>query len=254
MKHIIPILLITCLFSSVSLADTSSPLQEYTCENIKVSAGFVPDKTEIFAGEPLTFTEHILNTGQQALVTDAVDELQSYNFNISIVPPAGATITHFPGPGGCEQLGGFADLKPGDELIEHGLATEYVEIKAPGIYTFQCEKLVALAPEGILPESNFIVKPGKDAIDIVSIFTIKVDPCDKVKLGEMIDKLGDEALHPVYSPKAEHDVNPLRILVSIDDPRVVPWLKKITASTPDWAAARAIKKFQAAATTVKTVN
>jgi hypothetical protein len=222
--------LLAAIIGPELLADTPPGLAAYTAGPYQVTAGFIPDKPEITVGEPLWVTEHIQNTGKTPFETTRIGELQGFNLNITVKDPAGKGITKMPTMWVIDQLSGEDEMQPGDQLREHALATEYSVITTPGIYTVTCERNISLAPANSQKSITVMQFAPHGAnstslVDIVSRFSVQVDPADPAKIGQIIDEFGKNALST-----SEDSYRYARSLIQFQDPRVVPWLGKIIAS------------------------
>lgn len=203
--------------------------KQYEAGGLKVEAGFVPEKTEIAAGEPVFISFSITNLGDTDVGLPVVSERaeRSTAFSITAVNAAGHPVKdpleRNDSHGG---LGSTGRLAPAEAATYRLFLPIWLDIPGEGTYTVSCRTTLQL----IKPDSEGRISFGnlnKVEIPISADFELKVVPRDAAKATEIIDRFGRGVSSDDWTVFSEAIV----ALSAIEDERVIPYLVRAIGRT-----------------------
>ncbi|MHC4713930.1 MAG: HEAT repeat domain-containing protein [Planctomycetota bacterium] len=196
--------------------------RRYESGGLKIEAGFVPDKTEIAAGEPMFIAFSVTNLGDADVGLPVMSERaeRSTSFSVTAVNAGGHKVkdplekndSH----GGRRSLGALA---AGESATYRLFLPQWLVIGWEGTYTVSCQTTLQL----IKPDAEGRLTVGtRNTVDfsVSADFELDVVARDAVKAAEIIDRFGQGVSSDDWTVFREAIV----ALSAIDDERVIPYL------------------------------
>jgi hypothetical protein len=220
------ILAIGLLAASQVFAETAPFLADYATQNVFLTAGFIPDSTNVMVGEPLFVTFVASNRADRPF---QFSHVRSEIFTVEATNAAGVAAKR-----GYFGLDGNGFMKqesvaPGTTYTYRIFLGDRFRIEEPGEYTVTCRCDFGYFGN----RTNALGRP------VVTVFPLTVAPFDPARLAKVIDAWGRVAETNAAS------VDAAKALASVDDPRTIEHLARLvlTGGEVGYLAVSALARY-----------
>ena len=203
----------------------------YKVDGLQIEVTLVLEQPEMMLSEPVYLAFVIHNPSNEDLWTkvggDDFNKLhRPSSFTVKLTGADGKPV---PQPDSGDEVGGNSMMGP-QKIPAHGsyafrlLVSDWATLTEPGAYTAEVHKFLTFGNWDNLSRWSTVYSHVLVRLNT----SVKVVPRDAVKIGRVIDKLGNAMLHGPYSLAFDA----ARTLAYIDDTRVVPYFVQ-AANVPD---------------------
>jgi len=253
---------VVAVVSSVGRAEPIAPygtevpekppfLNPYEKNDVKIEAGFLPDKLEYVWGEPIHYFTYIVkNRGDKPFTFIDGGDYRGGRSESHIISALDAEGKPVPVPEMLKMGGiiGPVTLKPGEVYRKMLPVSRRLTFKGPGDYTVTGRRTLKLG-QSILSRDNL-------SLPTETVFGLTIHPCSTERMAAVIEKLsaqiraaGDIAPKPLEStePKEINNANRLHLafssLTAIKEPAALDELTAIAGDGPTQLRIAALKRL-----------
>jgi hypothetical protein len=224
-----------------SAAGTGLPPQTYAVDGFKVAVSLRPETARIVLGQPVWVSYVVENRLRRDIRIIVGYEMQiaenRLRFRLSALRSDGKLLTP-PPPAkywSGNYMSGPQDIPAGKSHTVFFLLQSLLPIEQPGTYTLKCRRLLRI----LKSRPGTVWHPNEKPIEIDTgaTATLTIMPADPHALGEVIDRLGREAVVDSWSDAIERTRG---ALAAIRDERTIPWLVRLLRTRDDANKSRAL--------------
>jgi len=188
--------------------------EKYEYQGVPILAGFVPNKTDYVAGEPIFLTFVVKNVGDKPVECPTYGSSQKLSicYSIKAWNEKGQPVDQ-PKGGGGSGVGSGVTLKPQEAYADAILLSNQLAPLKPGKYTLECRR--------------YMERQSRPFPKVITRLSLVVGKTDSQVIGDAITRLGK--LIRAEPPKDEASAQQILVIASqalssIEDSRTVPYL------------------------------